>query len=126
MKSITNHDPQIPHVKGLKEYITKFPNKIVHSKTYRTPELYRSKRVVLIGNSASGHDIVLELASTAHTSVYQSRRTVSRWDGKEPPPGIEWKPIIKEYLPSGRIILDNDTYLDDIDTAVYCTGYLPS
>ncbi len=67
-----------------------------------------------------------ELVSEASLPVYQSRRSISRWDGDEPPPGIEWKPIIKEFLPSGRIIFDDDTYLDDIDTVIYCTGYKAS
>ena len=48
--------PFIPEVKGLAEYIARFPGKILHSKTYRSPSIYRSKRVLTIGNSASGHD----------------------------------------------------------------------
>jgi hypothetical protein len=34
--------------------------------------------------------------------------------------------VVKEYLPSGRILFSDDTYLDDIDTVIYCTGYLLS
>lgn len=33
---------------------------------------------------------------------------------------------MKEYLPSGRIVFDDDTYLDDVDAVVYCTGYKAS
>jgi cation diffusion facilitator CzcD-associated flavoprotein CzcO len=81
---------------------------------------------LVIGNSASGHDVTAELVSTAHLPVYQSRRSASRWDGDTPPEGIAWKPIIKSFLPSGRIVFEDGTYLDDIDTVIYCTGYLPS
>lgn len=113
-------------MKGLDAYIEKFPSRVVHSKLYRTPALYANKKVLLIGNSASGHDLTTEIVSTAHLPVYQSRRSRSRWDGNEPPDGIEWKPIIKEYKLDGGIIFEDDTYMDDIDTVIYCTGYKAS
>ncbi|KAK5655467.1 hypothetical protein OQA88_5738 [Cercophora sp. LCS_1] len=118
--------PYIPFVKGLSEFTAKFPERAVHSKLYRSPLTYTSKKVLVIGNSASGHDLAAELVSTASLPVYQSRRSPSRWDGGKPPPGIEWKPVIREYLTSGRIVFDDDSYLDDIDTVIYCTGYQPS
>ncbi|CAG8979760.1 hypothetical protein HYALB_00012397, partial [Hymenoscyphus albidus] len=99
---------------------------VFHSKIYRTPVLYENKRILVIGNSASGHDVTAELVSTAKLPVFQSRRSKSRWDGPEPPPGIAWKPVIREYLPSGRIVFEDDSYLDDIDTIIYCTGYKAS
>ncbi|KAK7751244.1 hypothetical protein SLS62_006789 [Diatrype stigma] len=135
--------PFVPEVKGLKAFIEAFPDRVVHSKHYRTPLVYASKRVVVVGNSASGHDVTAELVSTAHLPVYQSRRSPSRWDGDKPPPGIAWKPVIREFQihaspnpnpgssshPSGRIVFDDDTYLDldtDVDVVLYCTGYKPS
>jgi len=80
----------------------------------------------VIGNSASGHDIAVELVKSVQLPLYQSRRSKGRLDGNEPPEGFEWKPVIREFLPSGRIIFEDETYLDDIDTIIYCTGYLPS
>ncbi|RFU25906.1 hypothetical protein B7463_g10431, partial [Scytalidium lignicola] len=116
----------VPQVKGLKAYIDKFPGRVVHSKYYRSPISHSSKKVVVIGNSASGRDVAAELVSTAHLPVYQSRRSKSKWDGDEPPPGIAWKSVIKEFQLDGRIIFEDGTYLDDIDTVIYCTGYLAS
>lgn len=113
-------------MEGLTQYLDLFPDRVVHSKIYRTPQVYRKKKVLVIGNSSSGHDIAAELTTTAHLPVYQSRRSPSRWDGPEPPPGIEWRPVIREYLPSGRIVFEDDTYLDDIDLVIYCTGYKAS
>ncbi|KAL2880600.1 hypothetical protein SGCOL_003973 [Colletotrichum sp. CLE4] len=118
--------PYVPHVKGLDEYIEKFPGRVVHSKTYRSPQPYTGKKIITIGNSASGHDVAEELVQTVRTPVYQSRRSKSRWDGEEPPIGIAWKPIIKEFRIDGRVIFEDDSYLDDIDHIIYCTGYKPS
>ncbi|KAL9471052.1 hypothetical protein ACSS6W_008993 [Trichoderma asperelloides] len=118
--------PTIPNVKGLNEYIEKFPGRVVHSKTYRSASSYKSQRVLVIGNSASGTDLSRELVSTAQLPVYQSRRSKAWWEGDSPSKGIEWKPVISEYLPNGRILFEDGTYLDDVDTVIYCTGYKPS
>ncbi|KAI1080161.1 putative dimethylaniline monooxygenase [Whalleya microplaca] len=120
--------PYIPPVPGLSTYIAHFPNRVTHSKTYRSPLPYASKRVLIIGNSASGHDLSAELTSQAALPVWQSRRSPSRWDGDSPPPGIAWKPIISEYRPDGTIVFADGTSLgpDDVDAVIYCTGYAPS
>lgn len=110
-------------MKGLEEYLRLFTGKVIHSKIYRNPQTWQNKKVVVIGNSASGHDVTAGLAAHARLPVYQSRRSVSRWEGDKPPPGVEWKPIIKEFLPSGDIVFDDDSVLSDIDTIIYCTGY---
>lgn len=111
---------------GLEDYIEKFPGRVIHSKSYRSPFNFKDKKVIVIGNAASGHDITSALVKTAKLPVYQSRRSASRWDGDEPPPGIVWKPIIKKYLPTGEIVFEDDTVLSDIDTIIYSTGYKAS
>ncbi|KUL89853.1 hypothetical protein ZTR_02960 [Talaromyces verruculosus] len=118
--------PYVPAVKGLEAYIKAFPGRVVHSKSYRTAEHYRNKKILVIGNSASGHDVTAGIVKTAHLPVYQSRRTPSHWDGNEPPEGIEWKPIISEYLPTGEILFEDGSILRDIDQVIYCTGYKAS
>jgi len=118
--------PYIPKVKGLDEYLKLFPGKVVHSKTYRSPKIFVDKRILVIGNSASGRDISLEVVSSARLPVYQSRRSPAMWEGDEPPTGVEWKPIITEFHPNGRIVFQDGTFLDNIDKVIYCTGYIPS
>jgi hypothetical protein len=98
----------------------------MHSKYYRSPLSFKDKRVVVVGNSASGHDVSTECVGVAKSPVYVSRRSRSRWDGDHPPPGIAWKPIISEYRPDGRVIFADGTWLDDVDVVVYCTGYKAS
>lgn len=82
----------------------------------------------MIGNSASGHDISVDLLPHVSLPLLQSRRSKGRNDGAEAPPGVLWKPVISEYLPSGRILFTDSSYLDvdDVDVIIYCTGYLPS
>ncbi|KAI0121389.1 hypothetical protein BJ170DRAFT_644688 [Xylariales sp. AK1849] len=118
--------PYVPGVTGLDDYINKFPGRVVHSKYYRSPLVYSAKKVLIIGNSASGHDLTIDLLSSARLPVYQSRRSKARWDGDQPPAGIAWKPVIKEYRLDGRIVFEDDTYLDDVDVVIYCTGYKTS
>ncbi|KAI0883986.1 putative dimethylaniline monooxygenase [Annulohypoxylon maeteangense] len=121
--------PYVPHVDGLEAYIAAYPGRVLHSKYYRTPLPYTNKKVLVIGNSASGHDLTAELVSTATLPVLQSRRSASRWDGDVPPPGIRWKPVIQSYSAStGEIHFSDGTTLSesDIDHVIYATGYKPS
>ncbi|KAJ3549098.1 hypothetical protein NM208_g678 [Fusarium decemcellulare] len=118
--------PWVPVVEGLEAYTDKFPGRVIHSKFYRSPALYANKKVLVIGNSTSGHDISTDLLSSVRLPLYQSRRSKSRWDGDEPPVGIEWKPIITEYRLDGTIVFSDGTILSDIDHIIYCTGYKPS
>ncbi|KAK6697127.1 hypothetical protein SNK05_013569 [Fusarium graminearum] len=82
--------------------------------------------VLVIGNSASGHDISVDLLQAVQLPLYQSRRSRGRLDGDEPPAGVEWKTVIKEYRLDGTIVFEDDSELADIDHVLYCTGYLPS
>ncbi|KAI9707837.1 MAG: hypothetical protein M1820_004442 [Bogoriella megaspora] len=121
--------PFVPEVKGLEAYMSRFSKRVSHSVSYRTADLYTNKRVLIIGNSASGIDITTLLVKSGKPKlpVYQSRRSRSRWDGAEPPEGIEWKPVIKEYDASkNEIIFEDNSRLGDIDAVIYCTGYKPS
>lgn len=117
--------PFIPFVAGLSEYMRRYPGKVLHSKSYRTPATFAGKKVLVIGNSASGHDTTAALVSTAQLPVYQSRRSKSRWDGLEPPEGIAWKAMISQYCPdTGDVTFADDTVLrhSDVDYMIYCTG----
>lgn len=121
--------PYIPHVPGLESYMKEFPGRIFHSKSYRSAASFAGKKVLVIGNSASGHDISTLLAPNVQAPLYQSRRSRSRWDGPKPPDGIAWKPIITRFdATSGTIFFadGSDLKQDELDYVIYCTGYKPS
>jgi hypothetical protein len=119
--------PYIPHVPGLDSYMGAFPGKVFHSKSYRSAAAFAGKKVLVIGNSASGHDI--STLPHVKTPLYQSRRSNSRWDGQNPPDGIAWKPVITNFDSySDTISFADGTDLkhDELDYVIYCTGYKPS
>ncbi|KAK6700706.1 hypothetical protein SNK05_013542 [Fusarium graminearum] len=118
--------PWVPPIRGLEACVEKFPGRVIHSKFYRSPWIYAGKKVLVIGNSASGHDISVDLLQAVQLPLYQSRRSRGRLDGDEPPAGVEWKTVIKEYRLDGTIVFEDDSELADIDHVLYCTGYLPS
>ena len=82
--------------------------------------------MLVVGNSASGHDVAADLVSVAQPPVYVSRRHRSKWEGDEPPPGVDWKPTIKSFQRGGSILFDDGSLLQDVDAVIYCTGYKPS
>lgn len=53
--------PFIPDIPGLDT----FTGKCLHSKDYRTPEVYKDQVVVCIGAMSSGQDIALGIAKHA-------------------------------------------------------------
>jgi hypothetical protein len=121
--------PYIPHVPGLERYMEAFPGKVFHSKSYRSASAFAGKKVLVIGNSASGHDISTLLTPHVKAPLYQSRRSHSRWDGPKPPDGIAWKPVITNFdSQNGTILFADGTDLkhDELDYVIYCTGYKPS
>ncbi|KAH7208221.1 hypothetical protein BKA60DRAFT_684373 [Fusarium oxysporum] len=119
--------PYVPGVKGLSQYIAKYPRRVMHSKYYRQPHPFNDKKILIVGNALSGRDIANELLKVARLPVYVSRRHKSIWEGPEPKPGIEWRPVIRGYMAErGHIMFEDDSSLEDVDQVIYCTGYKPS
>ncbi|QDS68308.1 hypothetical protein FKW77_010674 [Venturia effusa] len=67
------HSPRIPDIPGLKEWKQRWPSRVWHSKSYRRPDEFRGKNVLLVGAGTSSTDIARELGPLAKT-VYQSHR----------------------------------------------------
>ena len=62
--------PNIPKIPG----IDTFPGRILHSHSYRKPEEFSGKSVVILGSAFSATDIAVELASYADI-IYLSNRS---------------------------------------------------
>jgi cation diffusion facilitator CzcD-associated flavoprotein CzcO len=53
--------PYVPEIEGIEA----FKGLIQHSKAYRSAEVYRNLRVVVLGAASSGMDIGMEVATVA-------------------------------------------------------------
>lgn len=117
--------PHIPDVKGIKTWAEKFPGTISHSKYYNDPNDFEGQTVLVVGNSASGLDVSMQVASYAK-KVYRSISTASKMPYADDP-RITDVPVIEEYDSSRHEIkLTDGSILTNIDKIIYCTGYLYS
>ncbi|KAK4204279.1 hypothetical protein QBC40DRAFT_165117 [Triangularia verruculosa] len=116
----------IPDIKGISEFNSTHPDVISHSKYYRTPEPFRNKKVIVVGNAASGLDIASQISKVSQQPLLLSVRTPTpeanlEWTGAEEVPEIE------EFLVGERAVrFKNGRVEKDIDAIVFATGYLYS
>ena len=112
--------PLIPAVDGIET----FPNeKISHAKYVRHPSLYRDKNILLVGNGPSGADLANQLLHYAH-SVRRSVRSAPNELAVTNPKVRDIAPL-KQFTRDSVELIDG-TKLEDIDTVIFCTGYLYS
>ncbi|KAF4986605.1 hypothetical protein FDECE_15864 [Fusarium decemcellulare] len=118
------NDPFVPDIKGLKEFEISYPGTISHSKYYRRADAYQDKKVIVVGNSASGVDVSAQLSAVAKHPIFISEKekpTVT------PPAKESWAanvPQIVEFLPSQRgVRFANGQVESDIDAVIFCTGF---
>ncbi|KAE9363774.1 FAD/NAD(P)-binding domain-containing protein [Stipitochalara longipes BDJ] len=124
------HSPNVPDIPGLKEWKRKWPERVSHSKTYRTPDEFKDKTVLLIGAGVSSMDIGRE-ASHIAKKIYQSSRggpfdipVVMLSPETERVAGIASLNLPSDNDTSGTVTLVNGTVLTGIDRVVIATGYL--
>ncbi|RMD41709.1 hypothetical protein DV735_g3385, partial [Chaetothyriales sp. CBS 134920] len=134
--------PRIPDFPGLKEWKARFPDRVWHSKRYRSAAGFKGKRILLIGAGVSSNDIAKESEGIA-AKIFQSSRG---GDLDLPlsmlPPSVTRVGGVRRFIldddaadPSqlppdshlpGRIELNNGSELCDIDHVILATGYITS
>ncbi|XP_043468284.1 flavin-containing monooxygenase FMO GS-OX-like 2 [Leptopilina heterotoma] len=109
------YQPNVPKIPGIET----FPGTILHSHSYRRPEDFTSKLIVVLGASSSGIDIGIELCAHAD-HVYLSHhgeRLVSILP-----------PQLTQVMEISRIEKNKIHFADgnsvQVDAIIYCTGYL--
>ena len=123
--------PFVPDVQGLKEWNLAYPGFIIHSKAYRRPEDFKDRKVIVIGNSASGLDIAAQIGKYCRLPVLLSSRSVSAF-GTLPAGGYrEDVDEIVEFLPACErnkraVRFRSGRVEKDIDAVVFATGYFYS
>ncbi|KAF2159044.1 hypothetical protein M409DRAFT_71290 [Zasmidium cellare ATCC 36951] len=109
--------PYIPSVPGIEAWHKSYPGAITHSKFYRKPEYYTGKKVIVIGNSASGIDIGTQIG-TVSTTLILSQKSESYLGSVASPNKVE-KPEIVEFIEKDRSVRFADgTNESDIDARV--------
>jgi len=120
--------PYVPDIPGIREWNEAFPGRLSHSRYYRRLEDFTDKKVIVVGNSASGVDIATQISAVAKPPVLVSSRSesflVSTGAGKEEVPEIV------EFLPPSEAVcavrFKDGRIEDGVDAVLFCTGYLYS
>ncbi|KAI0381882.1 FAD/NAD(P)-binding domain-containing protein [Hypomontagnella monticulosa] len=135
------HVPFVPDVPGLATWKQRFPDRVTHSKQYRTPTPFSNQTLLLIGAGVSAVDIAKETAPLG-AKIIQSRRE-SKYDvlGPRLPEGVERVSMTAKFTIDGdttsqvlepghsipgKVILEDGRVLEGIDCVVVATGYITS
>ncbi|KAH8734764.1 hypothetical protein BGZ61DRAFT_412369 [Ilyonectria robusta] len=119
------NDPFIPNIAGLKEFDKAYPGAVSHSKFYRRPNDYSGKKVIVVGNSASGVDVSVQLSTVAALPVLVSEK--EKPSVVQPQANTPWAayvPEIVEFFPETRGVRFADGRVESgIDSIIFCTGF---
>jgi cation diffusion facilitator CzcD-associated flavoprotein CzcO len=115
----------VPEVEGIAAFNQEHPGVISHAKTFRSRETYRDKKVLVVGNSASGLDIAAQINTVSKGSVLVSVQTPTSDEARRHA-GFEEVPEIDEFLPGPRraVRLADGREVEGLDAVLFCTGYL--
>lgn len=114
----------IPNVKGLADFHKAHPGLVSHSKHYRNPAPFANKKVVVVGNAASGIDIAAQISPVCQKPLLLSVQSPTSPANLEFS-GAEEVPVIDEFLPGDRAIRFQDGRVEkDIDAVIFATGFL--
>jgi cation diffusion facilitator CzcD-associated flavoprotein CzcO len=114
----------IPDVKNIKDFNDAHPGIITHSKSYRSARDFKGKKVIVVGNAASGLDIASQISRVCKKPLLLSVHTPT------PADNLEWAdaeevPVIEEFLVEERAVRFQDGRVErDVDAILYATGYL--
>ncbi|KAL5432852.1 hypothetical protein PMIN07_007619 [Paraphaeosphaeria minitans] len=115
-------DPYIPNFPGISDFDAAHPGVITHSKFYRNPRPYSDKKVVIVGNSASGVDISRQISTfTARVIVSEKEKPTTLHSDSN---SITYRPEIAEFVAENRNVrFVNGTTETGVDHIIFCTGY---
>jgi cation diffusion facilitator CzcD-associated flavoprotein CzcO len=121
--------PYVPDIPNIQEWSEKYPGRISHSKYYRKPENYQGKKVIVVGNSASGADISNQVAANCQSPLLWSSKSVSMFSathGSADQRRREVPPIKRFILENRGVEFEDGIIESNIDTIVFATGYFYS
>ncbi|KAF7289728.1 hypothetical protein MIND_01346400 [Mycena indigotica] len=107
-----------------------------HAQTWRGPDGYEDKRILVIGNANSGNDITAQLAPVAHAVFQSIRRPNFPGFPSLPDARISHVTPVAEYvvqdveigsriLPTVTARLIDNTAIENLNCVIFATGYFP-
>ncbi|RMZ78714.1 hypothetical protein DV737_g3756, partial [Chaetothyriales sp. CBS 132003] len=133
--------PRVPDIPGLKEWKARFPERVWHSKRYRSAAAFKGKRILLIGAGVSSNDIAKESDGIAEKVFQSSRGGDLDLPTSMLPPGAMRIGGVRRFVLDdpdatlsqplegripGHIELTNGSELCEIDQVILGTGYITS
>ncbi|KAF3037882.1 hypothetical protein E8E11_005816 [Didymella keratinophila] len=120
--------PYIPDITNIADWSLAHPGLISHSKYYRRPEEFTGKKVIVVGNSASGADISNQIAEHCALPLLWSSKSTNLFVSATPTdPRRRELPPIKDFNPATRgVEFEDGTIENNIDAIVFATGYFYS
>ncbi|KAJ3414225.1 hypothetical protein HDV05_006842 [Chytridiales sp. JEL 0842] len=123
------YKPYVPPISTL----SLFKGRMIHSRDYRNPASFSSKRVLVVGGGSSGIDIAREISTVADKVWLSVRKPGDVGDLGETlevlgldkkSGGVEKKPEIRRIMEDGEGVEFVDDSTVAVDCVVFCTGYL--
>ncbi|KAF1972132.1 flavin-containing monooxygenase [Bimuria novae-zelandiae CBS 107.79] len=118
--------PYLPEIAGIEAWNARHPGLISHAKYYRAPEDFTGKKVVVVGNSASGSDISTQIAQFSQRPLLWSSKSSSMFNVSASPVKRELPPIAKFLVETRGVEFEDETVEEGIDAVVFATGYFYS
>ncbi|KAM4619954.1 uncharacterized protein ACJ7VT_006693 isoform 2-T2 [Polymixia lowei] len=108
-------DPHLPTVPGIRH----FTGRVLHSHSYRYPELFSGQTVVVLGAGASGLDISIELTRVnAQVTLSHSKHVLT----VPLPSGLRQVGVLVEVQEDGSLLFQ-DGSVTEAQVLLLCTGY---
>lgn len=116
--------PFIPKTKGLLNWFHNDPTSVSHAKYFNDVSKYRGKKVLVVGNSASGIDISTQLLTVAK-SVVMSCIGAPMFEGVIERDTKQVDGIASfDFQNERSVTTTSGEVIENVDAILYCTGYL--
>ncbi|GIZ37698.1 hypothetical protein CKM354_000113800 [Cercospora kikuchii] len=115
------HNAFRPDYLGAPEWEAQDFASIFHAQDFKKPEMYKNKNVLIIGHSASGFDISMQIAPFAKNVVVSTQRP-----NQQLASGVHITVGAVEnfkYHQDRTINFEGGASFSNVDKVIYCTGY---
>lgn len=116
--------PFVPKAEGLLDWFKKDPTSVSHAKYYNDVEKYKNKKVLIIGNSASGIDISTQLLTVANGIVMSCVGEPMFKDVIEDSTEQVDRVVKYDFDNNRSVVTQSGKVVSGIDKILFCTGYL--